>query len=1312
MKPCHLLALVPPLLAAAPPSAWAAPGPPQIESFERAGARALLQFRAEADSYYMLQRSDDLAGAWSAIDSSLGGAGSQTLEDDWADGARAFYAVERIPLGDPFDTDGDGIDDVYELRHGAALDPLEPGDAARVSAATGNSHLEDYLAAADGSNRFVYNYQLGRGIHDITGLAAGGGMMGYAEGEQVSTGIHDRQWARAFVFAGRDEGSKRVAFVVVDSGQVFHSVTRGVVEKIAGDPQLAGRYDERNIVLSATHTHGAAGGHSYHVLYNASIGGFSWRTYDAMVHGIYMAIKKADADAELNPGRLLANSGSLPDANENRRPRAYGDNIEFVRRDLIPDPYPGDNRDTEMLCLRFEGAGRSPRAMLNWFPVHGVSVSKFNTLLTGDNKGRAAYLFEKGQAASYPGYAAAGSGFVAGFANSNPGDLTANLRDRGLDLVVEGVFDADGATDLDIDFTDHLTQGAPYRVENVRTGARSEVTGFGEHQLTISLPLSIRSGDSYRIRGGWIVVDEGDHSREEDYRRAEIIGERQFRAAMELFENAGERIAGEIDYRHAYVRFDESFTVDPGSVYPYNIPGVGFPFDDAVPRHTCTGALGAEFAKGTLDGEGLASGLIDAFIASNGIIDDPVTDAFEECHFPKEVILTTGTEALQGQTWTPQVLPVSILKVGDLAILAVPAEFTVMAGARLRRTVESVFAADGEEVRTIIAGLSNSYSGYVTTYEEYLHREPGDFGVLNQGYEAASTQFGAFTLVAYQHQFTELAQAIVDGRGVASLAMPDTPAPAFPLLAAEPLASQVPIMERHARAVYKEPAGCPDGQFLDPGTGFCWSCPEGYQRTVFPIVDGEDRPAADGCEKPSTTDYAAASRHGAATCPAGQFLDLATGACWSCPSGYDRTVFDINGATACERPAETVYRAAAQHGGPGCGVGQFFDIGTGKCWSCPSGYNRTVFDVSGPTACELPAHDVTTTALTQDGTGFFGTDCPSGYAFDALLGKCWKCPSGYGKISGTATCVKTVPADFKPATAHDGLCPAGQFLDIGTGKCWSCPSGYDRTVFAVTGDSACEKRVPAAWSGATRHGGLCPAGQFLDIGTGRCWSCPSGFVRGVLPVTGDSGCVRVNAPVFAAATRWRPFACSDRNPLWFLDIGRNECWSCEGWDRTLAAVDSPEACVAPLAERLVGFGDYVRTEAWDRNAAPQVFRNDGRAVASIQFWAGQAGWASGTESNRLLDAQPTFAAVQRRFGADDWRTVATDADWEVTVEWEAGDGIPLVSETALATVTWEIPEGTPAGRYRLVHSGHQLPALSDNAQPYSGISPVFRVTAP
>lgn len=59
---------------------------------------------------------------------------------------------------------------------------------------------------------------------------------------------------------------------------------------------------------------------------------------------------------------------------------------------------------------------------------------------------------------------------------------------------------------------------------------------------------------------------------------------------------------------------------------------------------------------------------------------------------------------------------------GQLFILGVPGEFTTMAGRRLREAVEGVLAEAGAFPpggKVVIAGLANTYSSYITTFEEY-----------------------------------------------------------------------------------------------------------------------------------------------------------------------------------------------------------------------------------------------------------------------------------------------------------------------------------------------------------------------------------------------------------------------------------------------------------------------------------------------------------------------------------------------------------------------------------------------------------------
>lgn len=72
--------------------------------------------------------------------------------------------------------------------------------------------------------------------------------------------------------------------------------------------------------------------------------------------------------------------------------------------------------------------------------------------------------------------------------------------------------------------------------------------------------------------------------------------------------------------------------------------------------------------------------------------------------------------------WQPTIVPIQLAMWGsDLAVAAVPGEFTTMSGRRMRKTVSQAIREAGGAANTdvIIAGLSNLYSDYITTPEEY-----------------------------------------------------------------------------------------------------------------------------------------------------------------------------------------------------------------------------------------------------------------------------------------------------------------------------------------------------------------------------------------------------------------------------------------------------------------------------------------------------------------------------------------------------------------------------------------------------------------
>ena len=54
-----------------------------------------------------------------------------------------------------------------------------------------------------------------------------------------------------------------------------------------------------------------------------------------------------------------------------------------------------------------------------------------------------------------------------------------------------------------------------------------------------------------------------------------------------------------------------------------------------------------------------------------------------------------------------------------MILAGVPGELTTMAGRRFRNQIDKVAGNSIPGVKTIIAGLSNDYSYYITTFEEY-----------------------------------------------------------------------------------------------------------------------------------------------------------------------------------------------------------------------------------------------------------------------------------------------------------------------------------------------------------------------------------------------------------------------------------------------------------------------------------------------------------------------------------------------------------------------------------------------------------------
>ncbi|XP_076616547.1 neutral ceramidase [Chaetodon auriga] len=229
-----------------------------------------------------------------------------------------------------------------------------------------------------------------------------------------------------------------------------------------------------------------------------------------------------------------------------------------------------------------------------------------------------------------------------------------------------------------------------------------------------------------------------------------IIAGNIYSKAKELYDNAVEEVTGPVHSAHQWV----------------NMTDVTVQINQTHTASTCKPALGYSFGAGTIDGGGdlnFTQGAVEGDPFWDGIRDALLgtpSNETQECHHPKPILLNTG-EMTWPVPWHPEIVDVQIITVGSVAVVAVPGEMTTMAGRRLRAAVKQEL--NNSEV--VVAGLSNVYTHYITTYEEYQV----------QRYEGASTIYGPHTLAAYLQKYRELARAIAQDRVSELPAGPEPP---------------------------------------------------------------------------------------------------------------------------------------------------------------------------------------------------------------------------------------------------------------------------------------------------------------------------------------------------------------------------------------------------------------------------------------------------------------------------------------------------------------------------------------------------------
>ncbi|XP_028771447.1 neutral ceramidase 1 [Neltuma alba] len=597
------------------------------------------------------------------------------------------------------------------------------------------------------SDIIVYSdsdYLIGLGSYDITGPAADVNMEGYSNTDQVASGIHFRLRARSFIVAERN--GKRVAFVNLDACMASQLAKIKVIERLKA--RYGDLYTEKNVAISGIHTHAGPGGYLQYVVYLVTSLGFVRQSFDVIVDGIEKSIIQAHEN--LRRGSIFVNKGELLDAGVNRSPSAYLNNPAAERSKY---KY---NVDKDMTLLKFVDDEWGPVGSFNWFATHGTSMSRTNSLISGDNKGAAARFME--------------DWFEH---QSSRKKVTVGFEDDGLPRRISNIIPSPHNNHHELLELAASFQSSPGRPAIKASSVARRVRGAlrqVDRPRFVSAFCQSNCGDVSPNVLGAFCIDTGlpcdfNHSTcggknelcygrgpgyPDEFESTRIIGQRQFRKAEDLFNGASEQIKGKIDFRHAFLDFSQlDVTINKGGA-PETVK-------------TCPAAMGFAFAAGTTDGPG-------AFDFKQGddkgnpfwklvrnLLKTPTREQVK-CHQPKPILLDTG-EMKQPYDWAPSILPIQIFRIGQFVILSVPAEFTTMAGRRLRDAVKTVLSGSkdfGPNIHVVIAGLTNTYSQYVTTFEEYEV----------QRYEGASTLYGPHTLSAYIQEFQKLANALIRGQPV------------------------------------------------------------------------------------------------------------------------------------------------------------------------------------------------------------------------------------------------------------------------------------------------------------------------------------------------------------------------------------------------------------------------------------------------------------------------------------------------------------------------------------------------------------------
>ncbi len=239
------------------------------------------------------------------------------------------------------------------------------------------------------------------------------GMMGYGMWENRVKEKETALYARAVAIELNEDC---LVFVNVEMAFITPGVRREVLLRLKRHESKL-KLRERNLMLTAQHTHSGPGGFSEYAYYSFTTPGFSKEIRNAFVAAIVKSILAAYKNKVL--AKLSYKEKAFDasvDVAWNRSLKAYNCNLENKARKADS----AQALDRRMYLMQVDSKEGKVLGTINWFGVHATAIGNDNVKVSSDNKGYAAGFLEN----EYPGT-------VHIFAQGKAGDVSPHFHGVG-----------------------------------------------------------------------------------------------------------------------------------------------------------------------------------------------------------------------------------------------------------------------------------------------------------------------------------------------------------------------------------------------------------------------------------------------------------------------------------------------------------------------------------------------------------------------------------------------------------------------------------------------------------------------------------------------------------------------------------------------------------------------------------------------------------------------------------------------------------------------------------------------------------------